>query len=236
MRNLLITTIGTYNHLDVWLNGNRNFDVAIINYSGCDIPQEQKIKCVYYNSFSTFKYPGIAEAFFKKPSLLEYDYFWMPDEDIYLPAEKISQLFDKMNIIGLDLAQPSVENSAKSFPSWKIFEHKLNVDIIYTNFIEIMCPVFSRAALDRCLETFRKSLSGWGLDIVWTKLVGDNDTNIGILNDIVVKHTRRVQGGSLYPALMQYGVRPSEEKKRVMKEYKVNALSIEIHRETSILY
>jgi hypothetical protein len=77
MRNLLITTIGKYNHLNVWLAGECNFDVAIVNYDNHNESQDLVLKCIWYDTFSTFKYPGIWNLLRDEPRLLRYDFFWM---------------------------------------------------------------------------------------------------------------------------------------------------------------
>lgn len=236
MKNLLITTIGEYNNFDTWIKGECNFDVAIINYDKHINESTYVDKCIYYETFNTFKYPGIAEIFFQEPDLLKYDYYWMPDEDVSLSTEKINELFRKMEQFKLDLGQPSIEKSDTSFPSWEIFTHKGNTDIIYTTFIEIMCPCFGRDALGKCLETFKKSKSGWGLDIVWPKLIGDRCDNIAIVNSIIAKHTRDVKGGRLYDALAKERILPSNERKHLMREYNIKGLNINIHADKSILY
>jgi len=213
VNNLLITTIGDYNHSSSWDRWNKNYDIVLIDYR-----QEP-----------TFKYPGIYRQIRLNSDLLKYDYYWMPDEDVNLSTEGVNELFSLMAIYNLDLAQPSIERSSLSFPSFECFVHRDNIDIIYINFIEITCPCFSNKALLRCLDTFRKSQSGWGLDIVWPKLIGDNERNIAILNKIVAQHTRPVKGGGLYGILARQGVRPGSERLRLMREYKVPRLDIQIH-------
>jgi len=214
VQNLLITTIGDYNHSSIWDRWNKNYDVVLIDY----------------RVTPTFKYPGIYNHIKSNPDLLKYEYYWMPDEDINLSSENINKLFALMSLFNLALAQPSIEKSSVSFPSWECFTHRDKPDIIYTNFVEITCPCFSNAGLFSCLETFYKSQSGWGLDIVWPKLIGDNHKNIAILNSIVAQHTRPVKGGDLYTNLTKKGIRPSQERLKLMKEYEV-LLDIKIHDE-----
>jgi len=229
MNNLLITTFGEYNHLEHWLGGDRNFDVALMNYDYHEMPSDLCGKCVYLDSHTTFKYPGIYEMLFDEPSLLKYDYYWLPDEDILLNTEGINTLFDKARTLNLDLAQPSVENSISSFPSWEQFIHKEGVDIFMTNFVEIMCPLFSRKALLKCMNTFRKSNSGWGLDIVWPKIVGNTGGNMAVINSVVVKHTRKISTGTLYTDLQRKRISPYREKRQLMAEYKVSSIDIQTH-------
>jgi hypothetical protein len=219
MKNLLITTFGEYNHLPLWLNGERNYDVALVNYDYHDMPENLAFRCVWLDTFHTFKFPGIAEMFYDEPRLLRYDYFFMPDEDIALRCEDINTLFDKAKTLNLDLCCPSVEKSEESFPSWELFVHKDDRDFIATNFVEIQSPCFSRQALAKCLPTFKESQSGWGLDIVWPKLIGDTGSNIGIVNSVVAKHTRKIMGGKLYEVLKKKKIIPSHEKIDLIYEY-----------------
>lgn len=195
--NLVITTISDYNYSALWAGG--SFDMLLIDYKerGC------------------YKYEGIAEELNK--GLICYDYFFMPDEDILLSSCDIDKIFALMMDFGLSLAQPSIDpNSNVSF---KRFKHAPGADVIYTDFVEIMCPAFSKEALLACLPTFTKSKSGWGLDLAWSKILGGK--NMAILNGVVAQHTRPVGGGELYARLKREGITPSVERKRLMKEYGV---------------
>lgn len=199
MRNLLITTVGSYNLLHVWTAGDANFDVITIDYT----------------QTPTFKYPGIYKAVQGLPCT--YDYYWMPDEDIYLSTRSINRMFEQMARFGLDLGQPSVEDSKRSFPSWPMFVHKPGPVFRPMLFVEVMCPCFSLKGLMTCLGSFPKSNSGWGLDIVWAKLL--DYQHMGLLNNIVVRHTRPpIQGSNLYKILKES---PSKEMRRLIEEYDV---------------
>lgn len=228
MKNLLITTIGKYNHLQEWISGQRHFDIALINYDNHRMSMSM-LDAVYYDTKETFKWQGIWDMLWDDPTLLQYDYYWMPDEDILLETDKINELFEKMSMWDLDLAQPSIEKSDISFPSWELFIHKEGANFIATNFVEIMCPCFSRLALQKVLPTFRESKSGWGLDLVWPKIIGDTGLNIGIINSIVAKHTRKpTQGSNLYEKI---GVSPRKERLALMKKYGVSNIDIKVHSE-----
>jgi hypothetical protein len=208
MKNLLITTLGEYNHYNIWAEGVHSYDLYPIDY---------RIN-------PTFKYAGIAKAIIDHPYLLEYDYYWMPDEDIWATPDMIDELFACMNGFDVWLGQPSVLDSIDSFPSWKQFTHKEGLDVIYTNFVEIMCPCFSNEALWACLPTFSKSQSGWGLDLAWSK-IGESKRMV-IINNVAIKHTRPVGHGDLYNALSHHKIRPSVERKRLMREYGIPSIDI----------
>lgn len=212
MKNLLITTVGSYNHANVWKNGKSNYDVLTIDY---------RLRRV-------FKFPGIHEELTTRKRL-DYDYYFMPDEDIYIEVDQINELFESMLQYELDIAQPSIEKSARSFPSWEQFVHIDGVGLVYTEFVEVMCPCFSKRAIDFILETFPKSNSGWGLDLAWAKIAKDKGFNMAIINNVVALHTRNVKGGSLYEVLRANGVSPSRERKKIMAEYGIKSIKEFIH-------
>lgn len=224
MKNLLITTVGEYNHLQSWIK-DRDFDIALVNYDySMDINDALKVGCIYYDSFPVFKYPGIWQMMTDAVSLQEYDYYFMPDEDIDISGADINRLFQKMKEHDLWLAQPAIEKSNKSFPSWEMFIHKEGLDIVYTDFVEVMCPAFNNKAIKMCLDTFNKSHSGWGLDLTWAKIL--KGQNMGIVNDVVARHTRPVKGGNLYEALQKLRISPYREKRKLMQEYGVSSSEI----------
>jgi len=209
MKNLLITTIGKKHHADVWRSGGLTYDVITIDYTRKQV----------------FKYPGIYEAI-TMDRLWDYVHYWMPDEDILLEPDKIDEFFALMEENNLDLAQPSVLKSDDSFPSWDRFIHVEGEDIIPTDFVEIMCPAFSNRALRECIESFPLSLSGWGLDLAWAKILMDAGMKLAIVNSIVVKHTRPVGAGELYGILKSHNTSPSREMKKIKEAYGVTEASI----------
>ena len=220
MRNLLITTIGQYNHLSTWAMEGRDYDIAIIIYDNTPTPPN-----TYYNyvfRVNGFKYPTIKKVLVRQPKLLEYNYFWMPDEDILADVSSINSLFEKMAQFDVWLGQPSV--SKDSHLSWPCFTHRPNADTIYSKFIEIMCPCFSRDALLRCLPVFDETQSGWGQDVVWCE-IGKKE-NKAIINSVIVKHTRPVKGGELYSKLSHKRINPAKERKSLMRKYGIKEIII----------
>ena len=207
-RNLLITTIGKQNFSHVWSGGGRKYDVVTVDYT----------------KTPTFKYPGIYNAV--TDCIWDYDYFWMPDEDVYLEPADINRMFNIMKEYNLDIAQPSIEDSNESFPSWRCFVHDSgdSRDVIPINFVEVTGPCFSRSALLKCIETFELTKSGWGIDLAWGKIM--KGENMGIINSVVAKHTRPVGGGKLYDILSKNKVSPAAERKKIMRKYGIPEIII----------
>jgi O-methyltransferase/8-demethyl-8-(2,3-dimethoxy-alpha-L-rhamnosyl)tetracenomycin-C 4'-O-methyltransferase len=85
-----------------------------------------------------------------------------------------------------------------------------------------MMPCFSQEAFQKCVDTFAKSVSGWGIDLVWPKLLGLPSDKIAIIDTVTVKHTKAMDttNGPFYVYLRdELGVNPFLEMAHVMKQF-----------------
>ncbi|MBN1848825.1 MAG: DUF707 domain-containing protein [Deltaproteobacteria bacterium] len=188
MKNLLATPVGRDSKFPAWFNrGAPNFDFLALCYEDVD---DEILECATYvfknkdYKFSNFrKYTNI------HPDIIHsYDFFFLADDDLDMSTERINGLFRLAEVFGLDLCQPSL--SHQSYCSWAItlWCGDPKVVLRYTDFVEIMCPLFSRRGISLCLETFGKNSVGMGLDFVWPKLLGFK--NMAIIDRIRVTHGR----------------------------------------------
>ena len=67
--------------------------------------------------------------------------------------------------------------------------------------------------LKKALPLFNSNLSGWGLDFVWPKFVDKPKTELAIIDEVTVRHTRPV-GGPNYQVLREGGISPWDELRR----------------------
>jgi hypothetical protein len=137
-----------------------------------------------------------------------YDYVWLPDDDLATTAADIDRMFELSAALELDLAQPSL--SWDSYFSIPLTLHNRAYRVRFTSFVEPMAPLFSRRLLERALPTFSESISGWGLDYVWPRLLANPLRQCAILDRIQVRHTRPV-GGPNYAFNRTAGVEPRKE-------------------------
>ena len=146
-----------------------------------------------------------------KDFLLHYRAILFLEDDIEIRFEDVDRLFDVFCHFDLALAQPSL--SHRSYCSWPITLCCPSFRLRFTNFVEIMAPLFSAFALARCLDTFHRSTSGWGLDLTWPALLGHPRDRIAIIDEVVVTHTKPIdpQNGRLYQYLRSIGVDPYQE-------------------------
>lgn len=113
----------------------------------------------------------------------------MPDDDIDTSPEILNHFFDLFHYYKFDLAQPALDH--RSYYSWSILLQNKSFKFRETNFVEVMIPCFSRDAFKKLFSTFSENKSGWGLDNLWPKMLGNN-AKVGVIDDAPVFHTRPV--------------------------------------------
>ena len=174
----------------------------------------------YYEMRPGPKWPCIADLLSLHPELLDrYDAFWFPDDDLAIQTPDINRMFALFHGFELSLAQPALTHD--SYYSWRVLLQEPDNVLRMINFVEVMAPIFSRAALHTCLSSFTASPSGWGLDRIWPALCMANGLRqIGIIDAVAIKHTRPL-GGDLYknnPHLDCY-----RDEKDVLRKYSVSS-------------
>lgn len=138
------------------------------------------------------KFDALYTLFHQDSPLWEYDYVAFPDDDLQLSWRDWNRLFATCRRYGLDLAQPSITG----FPNQPIVRPDPAYLLRYTSWVEIMTPIFSNRALRLCMPTFEGSLSGYGLDHVWPKLLGEPHDRVAIIDAVSAVHTRPGNAGT----------------------------------------
>ncbi len=119
-------------------------------------------------------------------SLEDWDYVWFPDDDNDISPRDVERLFELAHKHDFQLCQPSMSADSTEI-GWDVCRHVPGSEARPTNFVEVMCPLFSREALEACRPTFDVNYSGWGLDFVWPKLL--DYKRIGVVDAVQVRHT-----------------------------------------------
>ena len=221
-KNLILAPSNKASLVKEWMSDkeNRNFDVILVYYDedGGEKDLEEFADIIFLRK--GFKYPTIYNLIKTEMiSIDNYDYIWLPDDDILLNTSQINQMFDLMKKYDLWLAMPSIIKGVGSFNTFSTQNHQDGNILRYVGFIEVQCPVFSKYAFQKCLNTFNESQSGWGIDLVWPKLLNRPLNKMAILDIIAAKHTRPVGHGDLYKRL---NINPDIEMRILMKKYGVD--------------
>ncbi len=215
-RNLVIVRAGDNSLHPGWLAGgdDRSWDI-VVNYYG-DQPALYRQPDVERIDSKGPKWPALQRLLEENPRfLLDYDYIWLPDDDLATTCQEIDRLFAIMASEDLKVAQPSLSQS--SYFGHLTTLHNGNFRIRYTNYVEVMAPCLAAAVLAKAVPLLNTNLSGWGLDFLWQKLVDQPATQMAILDEVQVRHTRPV-GGPNYQMLRERGVSPWDELRSFCKQ------------------
>lgn len=187
--NLIIGAVGNKSLHKHWLKNGKTFDTFLVSYE-----RSYENESTYHKSASGFKYNLIHGLICENPWILNYSYIWLPDDDLMVSGCQIDKLFTMMKEYDLWIAQPSIMG-------WYGMEttlHQKGSIIRFTNWVEIMCPCFSGDALKICYKTFTENKTGWGIEGIWNILLDHPHEKMGIIDDIIVFHTRKVLTGDTY--------------------------------------
>lgn len=155
------------------------------------------------------KWPALQELIYANPRFFQdYDYIWLPDDDLRTDVTQINLLFEIMAKYSLQVAQPAL--TWNSYFGHLTTLRNTKYQLRYTNYVEVMAPCLSATMLAQALPLFNANLSGWGLDFVWTKFAARPEDEIAIIDAVTVQHTRPV-GGPNYKALRDRGISPWDE-------------------------
>ncbi len=157
----------------------------------------------------------------------QYDYIWLPDDDLDADTATVNMMFDYCAEYRLSLAQPALTaDSSIVHPITKIDPR---YTLRFTNFAEVMGPILSRDFLHRTLGEFGETQTGWGMDYVWASMLTEGQT--AILDITPVRHTRQQGSGPLYRAVQEAGVEdPEEEYQAYMRRKGISRQPQVVHR------
>ncbi|WHP07361.1 MULTISPECIES: DUF707 domain-containing protein [Acinetobacter] len=215
MKTLVVVRCGDNSLHPEWVNESSNFDV-VLSYFGNDIQYNlDHIKFVH--NFKGSKWQGLYDFFLNYPDLWqEYDYIWLPDDDLSTTAENLNIFFDLCHQYQFILAQPALTKN--SYFTFGLLLQVSNFIYRETNFVEVMAPCFSKEAFKKVWQTFSENKSGWGLDALWPVML-ENNGKIGIIDAAPVFHTRPV--GVAGHGLGSNQESPYLEKNNLLKKYKI---------------
>lgn len=215
-KNLVIIRAGEKTLHRAWLENaaNRNWDLIVSWYGSTEYEPVADERVMVIKGG---KWDGLYKTITAIPDLLDqYDYFWLPDDDIATDCDTINRVFDLMRQHGLSVGQPSL--------SWNsYFTHFVTLNVPglhlrYTNMVEVMVPCLNVKTLRQILPLFAETMTGFGLDWVWTRLDEKPERKAAIFDCITVHHTRPV-GVFLNGIARASGHDPELEMKRLADRY-----------------
>lgn len=197
----------------------RNFDLAVRFYESPGRNEAFLRDADYVMTGGLSKFHA-ASLFLEKCRLQNaYDGYLFLDGDLEFDPAQLCNFLAFVRAAGLDLAQPSLTRD--SYCYWKMAYHQPGYIFRETSFVEVMAPFLSRRALSRTIETFSRSISTYGLDLVWPAIVGSS--SIGVVDAFQIRHREVVDhsSGNFYKYLKSISVDLDEEERLILAEYGV---------------
>jgi hypothetical protein len=187
-RNLVLARVGAKSLHRGWVDRGapRDWDLRLVPYQ--ELPPQDD--CAVEAVVPGPKWWGLREVLNRWDGWREYDYVWMPDDDIRTDQATITRMFGVARELELDLFAPALHESSHFAHFITMRNHSFYGR--WVGFVEIMVPGFSRAALEALLPTLDLTETGWGwgLDSLWPKLLGYD--KLAIIDGTPVLHTRPV--------------------------------------------
>jgi hypothetical protein len=214
-KNLVFLRVGdTSTHRD-WIGdpATRSYDVWLDYYGEGDSSQWSGDAAHLTDGPNTNKFGRIVALL---PELSRYEAIWFPDDDIRVDPAGVERMFATFRRLEMLLAQPSLADG--SYVAHEITRWNGSFEVRYTNFVEAMCPLFSREALQRCAPALTKVFSAFGLDMVWARILGDPRDRVGLIDAAPVVHSRPIGGGTWR---RPQGFDPAGDRVKILSEYGV---------------
>ena len=119
-----------------------------------------------------------------------YDYIWLPDDDLACDSDTITRFFEACRRYDAAIAAPAL--SEDSHWSIALTMRNRNFATRAVSYIEVMAPCFRRDVLEQMLPTFTLSHrgAGWGIDYLWAKRLGRE--GLFVFDSLPVRHTRPI--------------------------------------------
>ncbi len=191
-KNLIILRAGDQSLHPHWFDKNitRSWDLALSYFGDSTTPHPDTYE--YLHLFKGSKWQGIHDFCQENADIIaEYDYIWLPDDDLLTSASNIEAFFEYCHQQQFTLAQPALLIS--SYISHHVTLQRFFCDYRKTNFVEIMAPCLRQDFFQRVKHSFEINSSGWGLEWLW-KDIADNAAmdDFAIVDKTPIFHSRPV--------------------------------------------
>lgn len=206
-----------------FLNGrveSRNWDLHISYFGDLRRPYRNRLSDVTLSFEKGTKSIGTVACLEKLADRIDnYDWVWLPDDDLLADMPTLNRFFDIVEEYDLDMAQPAL--GVGSYVAHPITTQRPHMKLRFTTFVEIMAPCFSRKALGICLPYLGATASSWGLNWLFPKLLGYPERGIAVVDATPVIHTRPPAQGPNISATRKLGINPQQEMDDFMRKHQL---------------
>ncbi len=187
--NVVFTSAGNNTQFDnLWTGDNRTYDIWVVYYGDDDNKYNQyknKVDRIWKRKGTKFQ--NLNFIYNNNKDFMEYERFFIMDDDIIISTDDINKMFDISKKYNLLICQPSYTNDSKI--SHAITKNHPNNLLRYTNFIEVGVPLCSKEALINFMKKYSPELVEWGVDYLFIWANGkDLQDKYEIIDSITCKN------------------------------------------------
>ncbi len=187
-RYLLVSRIGRKSLHQRWLQGPRAFDVFLSAYDTALPPVSGSgVRFEHRPGYKVAGYDGFLRE--HRDLWRRYDYICLFDEDLDADTETLNRMFALCEKYRLKIAQPALTWDSH-FTYAGLLRQPAFV-LRHVNYIEMMCPVFRKDALEAIAPLYGLGYES-GIDLIWCNLVYEQPTDFAVLDSTPVRHTEPV--------------------------------------------
>lgn len=224
-----------------WAHASRTYDIATLYYGKETAKQkEYQTDSEYFHKDVNPKWTLIRNFLASCTHLHHYAFVAFPDDDLHITPTDWNRLFEIGRQHHLDLFQPSLVNNGPQYIKHTHLVSQPQNVLRFSNFVEIMVPVFSRRALNKAKGVLRDAhiKSGWGVDYVLPKAVlphyqynyppshhvNHNTYQVAVVDSVSITHTKplgdskQASKSSFYKT---FDINPEAEMRYFMHKHKV---------------
>ena len=196
----------------------RNWDCYVNAWSDRQVGEALGSSAEFHEPGGLNKFEAFAEAWPAIRKVHAYRFVLMLDDDLIFEPGDVSRFFDYCERENLKIAQPAIAIGSHA-------NHWINIrnpgcEVRRVNFVEVMAPCFSRAALELLLPTFTLTRCTWGIDYAWASMLDGQDA-FSIVDAVPMRHTKPmdVDGGPFYQRLLSMGIDPRGELESIHRRF-----------------
>ncbi len=226
-KNLIIICAGddSLHKKKKWYAKSRKY-ILCVNYFGDKNNTKKSFsnECDVYIESKGPKWVIIRNILMKYNFWKKFDFISFPDDDLDISVSKWNKLFQYGNKYKLNLYQPALIDNGPKYIVHTHLVQKKECNFRYSDFVEIMIPIFSKKALQKSYKILTDPMikSGWGVDYIIPRNILRNK-GVAIIDSVPITHTKPLahsnssKKSSFYK---KYNIDPEKELKYFLKKYK----------------
>lgn len=169
--------------------GNNHFDYMVFVYDAAEFKEKIFEKCTVIHEKGVLWY--FAKKYLDPNTCKSYDYIFFWDDDIDVLDFDVEKFLEIMRRNELSVAQPALLSKKSASHTITVKNPSYHIGR-FTDFVEIMVPVFRRDAWEKFWEMLETEWNfwGWGYDVMFKSIKGIK--KMGIIDAQAVSHTRPI--------------------------------------------